>query len=107
MKIKKIKDKLSNLSTEDFLGGFCAVWAWEFWKQNGGNLCNTSYYGGHAFVKLNDLYYDAGTPGGVSDWRLLSGFNDSRPDVLNAPDGYAEEMSPDEFKKYWKTHKLT
>jgi len=59
----------------DLNAGWCGTWAEkvaakdpsaEIWATNS-----------HMFIKKNDKYYDAATPGGVSDWRKLRGVDRS------------------------------
>jgi hypothetical protein len=53
--------------------GWCGTWAEEVAaKDPSAEIWATN---NHMFIKKNGKYYDAATPGGVSDWRKLRGID--------------------------------
>ena len=84
----------------DINSGECFVWAWKA-KLHYKNaiLCTIGHCGGHAFIKLDKLYFDAEYPKGVKDWRRMIAFRGKQP-----RENWLEEMSNYQFKKYWSRH---
>jgi hypothetical protein len=84
------------LRISDINGGDCYNWAWIVHHLiPDAVLCTVRYYGGHAFVKIKNKYYDAEHTSGVIDWRKLNSFKDCRRRCRQAD---LEIMSVSEFK---------
>lgn len=62
----------------DINTGDCTLWAMMAQKMYGGQMfyCHDMdfFYGGHCFLKLNNLFFDSESPYGISDWRELEYF---------------------------------
>ncbi|MDP2696088.1 MAG: hypothetical protein Q8O87_02435 [bacterium] len=63
-----------------------------------GDLFTVHDHGGHAFIKINNNYYDSEAPNGVSDWRHLPFFK-KKDDYIADNDAITQSYT--EFKKYW------
>ncbi|KKN19841.1 hypothetical protein LCGC14_0941670 [marine sediment metagenome] len=76
--------------------GYCYYWAYVAHKLFGGGLFTDDEHG-HAFVKIDGLYYDSETPDGVESWQKL-------PMLLNRKvfDDDAELQDLDDFADYWR-----
>ncbi len=57
--------------------GWCFRWAYIAHCLYGGKLCSIFDY--HAFIKIDDLYYDSETLDGVSDWTELPCLGNLKP----------------------------
>jgi len=82
----------------DINGGDCFIWAYiakKLYPQ--AKLYTVPYFGGHAFIKLGTLYYDAEHPRGLKNWKKLKTFQGHK-----LFDAMAEEQSVQKFKRYWK-----
>lgn len=80
----------------DINWGFCYYWAYVAYKLFGGELVTVDYYGGHAFIKVNGLYYDSETPEGVENWSNLLFFQ-----FYSVSEHDAIEQEPDDFVYHW------
>ncbi|MEK6832700.1 MAG: hypothetical protein AABY32_01520 [Nanoarchaeota archaeon] len=87
--------------------GDCYRWAWGFYKKYGGTLCTVSFYNygfGHAFIKINNKYYDAESPNGVKDWRNLKLWPNapiSERQYNNLKNKRVMRMTVAEYRKFW------
>lgn len=82
----------------DVNNGDCYYWAFVASQLYGGVLCSVRCrFGSHAFVKIDNKYYDSESPNGVNDWRDLIFFENSRS--INFND--CIEQSEKEFLDSW------
>lgn len=83
--------------------GDCYIWAYVAHHLiDNSILCSViSLLGSHAFIKIDNRYYDSESLKGENDWRDLKYFKRN-------PAGYlarCQEQSKDQFEKYWDTSK--
>lgn len=57
---------------EEINEGWCFYWAWTVYCLYGGTLCSAGE--GHAFIKINNKYYDSECLQGADDWQELRFF---------------------------------
>lgn len=80
--------------------GSCFVWAElarliNYTKYNV-ELYTTEEFKGHAFIKINSLYFDAERPQGVKEYRFLPFFKSGK-----RQNAVVFMQSPKEFNDYW------
>ena len=71
------REHFADIDPEQINSGLCCDWAWTVKKQYAEAQLfewvtgDVKYAWGHAFVKIDNLYYDSESPTGVRDWREL------------------------------------
>lgn len=100
MNAKKITQAFLSLcrlkKPADINDGLCYYWAYVAYKLFGGSLITVDSWGGHAFIKVNDLYYDSETPDGVEDWSKLPFFV-----FYDVSEEDARKQKPKAFARHW------
>lgn len=76
--------------------GWCYHWAYFAYCLYGGQLWSSK---DHAFIKINDLFYDSESPDGILDWRRLNCMKRLRQDGL--PVSLAHRVEEDEYFELW------
>ena len=62
------------------------------------HLCSVRGHGGHAFLYVDGLYYDAAYPNGTKNWRKLVSWTDP---CMIAEGELIKGESEDDFRSYW------
>lgn len=79
--------------------GDCYNWAYiAYISYNRVKLFTIDEYGGHAFIKINNKYFDSESPQGIIDWtqlKILRLMGDIRQ-------MYPRQQALDEFLRYWR-----
>jgi|SRR3989304_2471428 len=104
--MKRIKHDLSHITNQFFPDvpvcyinrGYCYYWVYIakiLYPQ--GELFTLYTYGGHAFIKIGDLFYDSDSPKGVRSWKRLKVLKNTPP----LDETMLHRQTLKEFAKWW------